>query len=181
MNGRTHMPVGMLRFSCVNTLRRRNCPIGTGRRKWQGGKWKPCARSVMWSPQSAIHEASQLRCCLTVAAPGCRKGRPKGASGGNQLRPIRGTTGGKLGHIFEQGAQFHEPPAVASLCGVKAPVWPIAMDMTTPSALRRFGLCVACLKACPDPAHLFYPRHAYLAYVVPTDVLGRMNVAVGTS
>ena len=132
-------------------------------------------------PATTIHESSQLRCCLT-----CSAWLSEGEAKGSQQRwgPSQGDPwdeDGKLGHIFEQSAQFHGPNAVASLCGVKAPIWPMAMDMIMPAALRRFGLCVACLKACPDPEHLFNPRHQYVAYVVPTDVLGRMNVAVGTS
>ena len=131
-------------------------------------------------PAITIHESSQLRCCLTCSA-WLSEGEAEGSQRWKPANADPWDTDGKLGHLFEKGTQFHEPPAVASLCGVKAPVWPIAMDMTTPSALRRFGLCVACFQACPDPAHLFHPRHAYRAYVVPTDVLGRMNVAVGTS
>ena len=129
-------------------------------------------------PAITIHESSQFRCCLTCSALLSEEE----AEGSQPWKPAEGDpwdADGKLGHIFEQSAQFHEPPAVASLCGVEAPVWPIAMDMTTPSALKRFGLCVACFQACPDSAHLFNPRHAYLAYVVPTDVLG--SVAVETS
>ena len=43
----------------------------------------------MWSPQSASMRLPSSG-AAAVAAPGCRKGMPKGASGGNQLRPIRG-------------------------------------------------------------------------------------------
>ena len=134
-------------------------------------------------PAITIHESSQFRCCLTCSA---WLSEEEEAEGSQRWKPANADpwdADGKLGHLFEKvGLQFHEPPAqTASLCGVKAPVWPIAMDMTTPSALKRFGLCVACFQACPDPAHLFNPRHAYLAYVVPTDVLGSVDVAVETS
>ena len=86
-------------------------------------------------PAISLHEASQLRCCC-----GCSAWLSEGkAEGSKRWEPAKANPwdeGGKLGHIFEQGAQFHEPPAVASLCGVKAPVWPIVIDMIMPAALR---------------------------------------------
>ena len=131
-------------------------------------------------PAITIHASSQLRCCAGCSALLSEKE----AEGSQPWKPAEGDpwdADGKLGHIFETGTQFHEPPAATALCGVKAPVWPIAVDMFSSAAVKRFGLCVACFQACPDPAHLFHPRHEYFAYVVPTDVLGRMNVAVETS
>ena len=62
---------------------------------------------------------------------------------------------------------------------MKAPVWPIAIDMIRPAALRRWGLCVACLKACPDPAGIAHRDRNYFAYVVPTSQ--EIAPAVGTS
>ena len=40
-------------------------------------------------PAISLHESSQLRCCCGCSA-WLSEGRPKGASGGNQLRAIRG-------------------------------------------------------------------------------------------
>ena len=80
------------------------------------------------------------------------------AEGSQPWKPAEGDpwdTDVKLGHLFEKlGLRFDLPPAQTALCGVKAPVWDIMMDMTMPAALRRWGLCVACLQACPDPAGL---------------------------
>ena len=53
------------------------------------------------------------------------------------------------------------------------------MDMTMPSALRHWGLCVACLQACPDPAGIAWKDRNYDAYVVPTSQ--EIAPAVGTS
>ena len=129
-------------------------------------------------PAITIHESSQLRCCLTCSA-GLSE---EEAEGSQPWKPAEGDpwdADGKLGHLFESGTQFHEPPAATALCGVKAPVWPIAIDMISTAAVKRFGLCVACFQACPDSAHLFHPRHAYTAYVVPTPQ--EIAPAVGTS
>ena len=128
-------------------------------------------------PAESLHEASQLRCCC-----GCSAWLSEGeAEGSQRWEPSENPwdEDGKLGHLFEKGTQFHEPPAATALCGVKAPVWPIAGDMFSPAAVKRFGLCVACFQACPDSAHLFHPRHAYFAYVVPTSQ--EIAPAVGTS
>ena len=177
MNGRTHMPVGNAAIFVCNTcdgkLSNWDREKEMARRKMEA-----LCQVCYVEPAISLHEASQLRCCC-----GCSAWLSEGkAEGSKRWEPAKANPwdeGGKLGHIFEQGAQFHEPPAVASLCGMKAPVWPIVIDMIMPAALRRFGLCVACLKACPDPAHLFYPRHDYLAYVVPTSQ--EIAPAVGTS
>ena len=118
-------------------------------------------------PSIGLHEASSLRCCVS-----CLVWLSEGeAEGSQRWKPAEADPwdGGKLGHLFEKvGAQFHEPPAVASLCGVKAPILTLRGDMTMPTALRRFGLCVACLQACPDPAGLAWKDRNYFAYVVPT-------------
>ena len=129
-------------------------------------------------PADSLHEASQLRCCLTCSA-WLSEGEAEGSQRWKPAKADPWDEGGKLGHIFEGGTEFHEPPAVASLCGVKAPIRALRGDMTMPAALKRWGLCVACLKACPDAAHLFHPRHAYFAYVVPTSQ--EIAPAVGTS
>ena len=130
-------------------------------------------------PAIGLHESSQLRCCC-----GCLVWLSEGeAEGSQRWEPAKANPwdeDGKLGHLFEKvGAQFHEPPAVASLCGVKAPISPRAGDMMTPAALRRWGLCVACLQACPDPAGLAWRDRNYFAYVVPTSQ--EIAPAVGTS
>ena len=39
--------------------------------------------------------------------------------------------------------------------------------MTMPPALRRWGLCVACLSLCPDPAGIAHRDRHYFAYVIP--------------
>ena len=117
-------------------------------------------------PSIGLHEASQFRCCV-----GCLVWLSEGeAEGSQRWKPSENPwdTDGKLGHLFESvGAEFHEPPAVASLCGVKAPIRALRMDMTMPSELRRWGLCVACLQACPDPAGLAWKDRNYFAYVIP--------------
>ena len=117
-------------------------------------------------PAIGLHEASQLRCCC-----GCSAWLSEGeAEGSQRWEPAEGDPwdeGGKLGHIFEQGAQFHELDANAALCGARAPISPRRYDMTMPAALRRFGLCVACLQACPDPAGIAHRDRNYFAYVIP--------------
>ena len=52
--------------------------------------------------------------------------------------------------------------------------------MTMPSALRRWGLCVACLQACPDPAGIAWKDRNYFAYVIPAQTQ-EIAPAVGTS
>ena len=129
-------------------------------------------------PAESLHEASQLRCCCGCSA-WLSEGEAEGIQRWKEVKGYPWDTDEKLGHLFETGAQFDLPPAVASLCGVKAPVWPIGLDMDMPPALRRFGLCVACLKACPDPAGIAYRERNYFAYVVPTSQ--EIAPAVGTS
>ena len=130
-------------------------------------------------PAITIHESSQLRCCLTCSALLSEEE----AEGSQRWKPANADPWDadvKLGHLFERvGAQFDLPPAVASLCGVKAPIWPRVGDMMTPAAVRRWGLCVACLQACPDPAGLAWRDRNYFAYVVPTPQ--EIAPAVGTS
>ena len=132
-------------------------------------------------PSIGLHEASSLRCCV-----GCLVWLSEGeAEGSQRWKPANADpwdTDGKLGHLFESvGAEFHEPPAVASLCGVKAPIRALRMDMTMPSELRRWGLCVACLQACPDPAGLAWKDRNYFAYVIPVGQAQETAPAVGTS
>ena len=55
------------------------------------------------------------------------------------------------------------------------------MDMTMPPALKRWGLCVACLQACPDPAGLAWKDRNYFAYVIPVPTSQEIAPAVGTS
>ena len=125
-------------------------------------------------PAISLHESSQLRCCFGCSAwlsEGGPDSEPTGAAD-------PWDEDGKLGHIFETGNQFDGPDAIASLCGAKAPTWPIRRDMTMPGALRRWGLCVDCLHACPDPAGLADRDKNYFAYVVPAKEIAS---AVGTS
>ena len=153
--------------------------------KWDREKEKarremePACQVCHVLPAISLHEASQLRCCFVCSdwlsereAEGSRpweaKGDPWDADAGGML----------VGHIFPSSGDRFDLYAVASLCGAKAPVWPIAMDMTMPAAVRRFGLCVACLQACPDPVGISR-RHNYFAYVVPT--FQEIAPAVGTS
>ena len=140
-------------------------------------------------PSIGLHEASQFRCCV-----GCLVWLSEGeAEGSQRWKPANADPwdeDGKLGHIFEGGqgdvlygepdpASFAAIPGIQALCGILSPSGPPRWDMTMPPALRTWGLCVACLSACPDVAHLFDPRHAYFAYVVPT--LQETAPAVGTS
>ena len=144
-------------------------------------------------PAISLHESSQLRCCC-----GCSAWLSEGeAEGSQRWKPAEGDpwdTDEKLGHIFETGqggvlygepdpASFADIPGIQALCGILSPPGPRRGNMDTPPALRRFGLCVACLKACPDPAHLFHPRHQYFAYVIPVPVGQAQEIApaVGTS
>ena len=118
-------------------------------------------------PAEGLDETSQRRCCMGCYTLLLAEARSKLPTG--EVQPDPWLDGEKLkGHLFESvGAEFHEPPAVASLCGARAPIRPLRMDMTMPSALRRWGLCVACLQACPDPAGLAWKDRNYFAYVIP--------------
>ena len=132
-------------------------------------------------PAISLHEASQLRCCC-----GCSAWLSEGeAEGSQRWEPAEGNpwdADGKLGHLFERaGIPFDGPDAIASLCGAKAPIWPIMIDMIMPAALRRFGLCVACLQACPDPAGIAHRDRNYFAYVIPVGQAQEIAPAVGTS
>ena len=130
-------------------------------------------------PAITIHESSQLRCCLTCSA-WLSEGEAEGSQRWKPANADPWDTDGKLGHLFEKlGLRFDLPPAQTALCGVKAPVWNIRVDMTMPSALRHWGLCVACLQACPDPAGIAWKDRNYDAYVVPTSQ--EIAPAVGTS
>ena len=143
----------------------------------------------MWSPQSASMRLPSSG-AAAVAAPGCRKGR---AEGSQRWEPAEGNpwdADGKLGHLFEEGqgdvlygepdpASFADIPGIQALCGILSPSGPRRHDMTMPPALRRWGLCVACLQACPDPAGIAHRDRNYFAYVVPTSQ--EIAPAVGTS
>ena len=66
-----------------------------------------------------------------VASSGCRKRRPKGSQPWKPSKDSPWNTDERLGHLFEKlGLPFDLPPAQTALCGVKAPVWDIMMDMT---------------------------------------------------
>ena len=58
---------------------------------------------------------------------------------------------------------------------------PADYDMTMPPALRRWGLCVACLSLCPDPAGIAHRDRHYFAYVIPVGQAQEIAPAVGTS
>ena len=140
-------------------------------------------------PAISLHESSLLRCCC-----GCSAWLSEGESEGSQRwKPAEGDpwdTDEKLGHLFETGqgavlhgepdpASFADIPGIQALCGILSPPGPRKGDMETPAALRRFGLCVACLQACPDPAGIAHRDRNYFAYVVPTSQ--EIAPAVGTS
>ena len=132
-------------------------------------------------PAESLHEASQLRCCC-----GCSAWLSEGeAEGSQRWKPANADPWDadvKLGHLFEGlGRPFEGPDAIASLCGAKAPIEPLRMDMTMPAALRRWGLCVACLQACPDPVGLAWKDRNYHAYVIPVAQAQEIAPAVGTS
>ena len=145
-------------------------------------KWEASCQVCGVEPAISLHEASQLRCCC-----GCSAWLSEGEADGSQRwEPAKANPwdeDGKLGHLFEKvGAQFHEPPAVTSLCGVKAPIAPLAGDMMTPAALRRWGLCIACLSACPEPVGVsHWDRGNYFAYVIPVGQAQEIAPAVETS
>ena len=138
-----------------------------------------------------LHESSQLRCCC-----GCSVWLSEGEAEGNQRwKRAEGDpwdTDRKLGHIFEKGqgdvlygepdpASFADIPGIQALCGILSPSGPMMLDMMTPAALKRWGICLACFKACPDSARLFDTRHAYFAYVIPVGQAQEIAPAVGTS
>ena len=141
-------------------------------------------------PSIGLHESSSLRCCV-----GCLVWLAEGeAEGSQRWKPAKddpwNEEGGKLGHLFENGqgdvlygepdpASFADIPGIQALCGILSPPGPLKGDMKTPTALRRWGLCVACLQACPDPAGLAWKDRNYFAYVVPTSQ--EIAPAVGTS
>ena len=139
-------------------------------------------------PSIGLHEASSLRCCV-----GCLVWLSEGeAEGSQRWEPAKADpwNGGKLGHLFENGqgnvlygepdpASFADIPGIQALCGILSPSGPPRWDMTRPAALRTWGLCVACLQACPDPAGLAWRDRNYFAYVVPTSQ--EIAPAVGTS
>ena len=140
-------------------------------------------------PSIGLHEASSLRCCV-----GCLVWLSEGeAEGSQRWKPAEADpwdTDEKLGHIFEKGqddvlygepdpASFADLPGIQALCGILSPPGPPKGDMKTPPALRRWGLCVACLQACPDPAGLADRDKNYFAYVIP--VAQEIALAVETS
>ena len=135
-------------------------------------KWEAACEVCHVDPAITIHESSQLRCCLTCSeAEGSQRWEPAKADPWDADE--------KLGHLFENGqggvlygepdpASFADIPGIQALCGILSPSGPRRYDMTMPQALRTWGLCVACLQACPDPAGLAWKDRNYFAYVVPT-------------
>ena len=163
--------------------------------KWDGEKemarrqMEAACQVCYVDPAITIHESSQLRCCLTCSA-WLSEGEAEGSQRWKPAEADPWDADEKLGHIFEGGqgdvlygepdpASFADIPGIQALCGILSPSGPLRGDMTMPKALKRWGLCIACLKACPDAARLFDPRHAYFAYVVPTSQ--EIAPAVGTS
>ena len=139
-------------------------------------------------PAISLHESSLLRCCLTCSA-WLSEGEAEGSQRWKPANADPWDTDGKLGHLFEKGqgdvlygepdpASFADIPGIQALCGILSPSGPLRWDMTRPPALRRFGLCVSCLQACPDPAGLADRDKNYFAYVVPAKEIAP---AVGTS
>ena len=168
----------MMRFSRATTAPA-NCPIGNGRRKWQGGRGKKaCARSAT----CGAHQLASMKLPSSGAALTCIAWLSEGeAEGSRRWEPAKADPwdeDGKLGHLFENGqggvlygepdpASFADIPGIQALCGILSPSGPRRYDMTMPQALRTWGLCVACLQACPDPAGLAWKDRNYFAYVVP--------------
>ena len=158
--------------------------------EWERSEWKKeqematLCQICSEEPAVGVDESTQLRYCLSIGctdylawwSEGEQDSEPTG-----EVQPDPWDTDEKLGHLFETGvgSQFHEPDANAALCGARAPISPRRWDMTRPAALRRFGLCVACLQACPDPAGIAHRDRNYFAYVVPTSQ--EIAPAVGTS
>ena len=145
-------------------------------------KWEASCQFCSVEPAESLHEASQLRCCV-----GCSAWLSEEEAEGRQLwEPAKANPwdedDGRLGHLFELGTQFHEPPAATALCGVKALVAPVVMDMETPAAVRRWGICFACMKLCPEPVGISHSdRGNYFAYVIPVGQGQEIALAVGTS
>ena len=151
-------------------------PVAGKLAKWdrekRNGKeaaWTALCQVCYVEPAVSLHESSLLRCCVAFASPGCRKGRTKGPSGGNQLTPDPWDEDVKLGHLFEKGqggmwadpdpASFADIPGIQALCGIlKAPDGPLRGDMTDAGGVAdtRAYASLVC-KACPDPARLFHP------------------------
>ena len=149
--------------------------------QWGAERTQDLCQVCVDVPAEGLDETTQLRCCLGCYAwllAEARSQLPTGA-----VPPDPWLDGEKLkGHIFEGlGRPFEGPDAIASLCGAKAPIRPLRMDMTMPSALRRWGLCVTCLSLCPEPAGLANRDKNYHAYVIPVDHAQEIAPAVGTS
>ena len=79
-----------------------------------------------------LHEGFVSSGAALVASSGCPKGRQTGASGGNQLRPIRGMKMMEswVTSLKRWALSFMSRLRSTSLCGVKAPDrWLSEMDM----------------------------------------------------
>ena len=152
--------------------------------QWGAERTQDLCQVCVDVPAEGLDETTQLRCCLGCYAWLLAEARSQTRNPPARYRPIRGWTKMRKlkGHIFEGlGNQFDGPDAIASLCGAKAPIRPLRMDMTMPSALRRWGLCVTCLSLCPEPAGLANRDKNYHAYVIPVAQAQEIAPSVGTS
>ena len=149
--------------------------------QWDAERPQDLCQVCVDVPAEGLDETTQLRCCMGCYPLLLAEARSQLPTG--EVQPDPWLDGEKLkGHIFEKlGLPFEGPDAIASLCGAKAPIRPLRMDMTMPSALRRWGLCVACLQACPDPPGLAWKDRNYFAYVIPVGQAQEIAPAVGTS
>ena len=157
--------------------------------EWERSEWEKkrematLCQICCEQPAVGVDESTQLRYCFSIGCTDFLAWRSEPTGEGDpwgEGNPWDADE--KLGHIFEKlGIPFEGPNAVASLCGVKAPIWPIVIDMTDPPALRRWGLCVDCLQACPNPAGIATRGNDYFAYVIPVAQAQEIAPAVGTS
>ena len=117
--------------------------------------YRCCAKLIEWDherertlcqvchaqPAISLHESTQLRCCFA-----CKCSLP-------EVDADPWDTDKKLGHIFSNVDYQHESEvANTALCGAKAPISPIRLDMTMPPALQEWGMCVPLSAGLPRSA-----------------------------
>ena len=100
MNGRTHMSVGMLRFSCA-------LPASAKLSNWdrekemERRKMDALCQVCYIEPAESLHEASQLRCCCGCSA-WLSEGEAEGIQRWKEVKGYPWDTDEKLGHLFEK-------------------------------------------------------------------------------